>query len=57
MLATTVHGLFEDPAVLAALCGNAPARVLDDTFDALADAIDDHLDTDLLWRLTEPETT
>lgn len=52
VLATTVHGLFEDPAVIAALCGTSPRPVLEDTFDALADAVDEHLDTDLIRRLT-----
>lgn len=52
VLATTVHGLFEDPLVVEALCGAAPPPVLDRTFDLLADAIDAHLDTSLLDRLT-----
>jgi len=51
VLATTVHGLLEDPAVLAALFGTAPGPVLDATFDHLADAVDTHLDRDLLDRL------
>jgi len=53
VLATTVHGLLEEPAVLAALCGHRPPPVLETTFDALADAVDEHLDTDLLWRLVQ----
>ena len=51
MLATTVHGLLEDPAVLAALFGARPGDVLDATFDLLADAVDTHLDRHLLDRL------
>jgi adenosylcobyric acid synthase len=51
VLATTVHGLLENPDVLEALCGHRPAPVLDATFDGLADAVDAHLDTDLLWDL------
>jgi adenosylcobyric acid synthase len=51
VLATTVHGLLEEPAVLAALFGVPPGPVLDDTFDRLADAVDEHLDTALLRRL------
>jgi adenosylcobyric acid synthase len=51
MLATTVHGLLEDPAVLAALFGTVPATGLDETFEALADAVDEHLDTQFLSRL------
>jgi adenosylcobyric acid synthase len=52
VLATTVHGLLEDPAVVEALCGVQVHDPLDDTFDLLADAVGEHLDTDLLWRLT-----
>jgi adenosylcobyric acid synthase len=51
VLATTVHGLLEDPAVLHALVGVRPPPVLDATFDALADVIDAHLDTELLWSM------
>ena len=51
VLATTVHGLLEDPGVLAALFGRRPIVTLDDTFEQLADAVDAHLDTDLLHRL------
>ena len=51
VLTTTVHGLLEEPTVLEALFGTKPPPVLDDTFDLLADAVDEHLDTDLLWSL------
>ena len=51
VLATTVHGLLEDPDVLAALFGRRPLRTLDDTFEQLADAVDTCLDTDLLRSL------
>lgn len=51
VLATTVHGLFEDPGVLAALCGRRPPPVLEPTFELLADAVDRHLDTSRLWSL------
>jgi adenosylcobyric acid synthase len=54
VLATTVHGLLESPDVLAALCGHRPPPVLEATFDLLADALDEHLDTALLWRLVQP---
>jgi adenosylcobyric acid synthase len=40
----SVHGLFEDPDLVAALLGVRPARSLDDVFDALADAVEEHLD-------------
>lgn len=51
ILATTMHGLLEDPEILEALCGYRPAPVLEATFDALADAVDDYLDTGLIWDL------
>ena len=51
VLATTVHGLLEDPDVLDALVGVRPPPVLDATFDALADAVDEYLDTDRLWAM------
>lgn len=53
VLATTVHGVFEDLEVLEALSGRRVAPVLEATFESLADALDEHLDTDLLWRLVE----
>jgi adenosylcobyric acid synthase len=52
VLATTVHGLLEDPDVVARLVGRRPQLVLDETFDLLADVVDEHLDTSLLRRLT-----
>jgi adenosylcobyric acid synthase len=52
VLATTVHGLLEDPDVVERLVGRRPAPVLDATFDLLADVVDEHLDTALLRRLT-----
>ncbi|MEM9513904.1 MAG: cobyric acid synthase [Actinomycetota bacterium] len=52
VLATTVHGIAESPEFLTALTGIAPPAVLDDTFDQLADAIDEHLDTGLIDALT-----
>jgi adenosylcobyric acid synthase len=51
VLATTVHGLFENPALVEAVTGIRPSSVLEDTFDLLADAVDEHLDTSLLCRL------
>jgi adenosylcobyric acid synthase len=53
LLATTVHGVLEDPAVLAALFGTAPGPVLEATFDNLADAVDEHLDRARLDRLVK----
>jgi adenosylcobyric acid synthase len=51
VLATTVHGMFENPAVVESLTGIRPRSVLEETFDLLADAVDEHLDTSLLCRL------
>ncbi len=51
VMVTTVHGLFEDPDVVAAVLGHRPAPVLDVTFDQLADAVDEHLDTSYLRRV------
>jgi adenosylcobyric acid synthase len=53
VLATTVHGLLEDPEVVERLVGRRPRLVLEETFELLADAVDEHLDTDLLRRLTD----
>lgn len=46
-----LHGLLEDPAVLEGLFGGRPARAPEDTFERLADAVEEHLDTGLLRRL------
>ena len=51
VLATTVHGLLEDADVVERVLGVRPRPVLDETFDLLADAVDEHLDTALLDRL------
>ncbi len=57
MVATTVHGLFESPAFVESVVGpsgDVPlGSVLDRTFDHLADAVEEHLDTDLLLGLVE----
>ena len=53
VLATTVHGLLEDPDVVERLVGRRPPPVLEETFDLLADAVDAHLDTSLLHRLVQ----
>ena len=52
VLATSAHGLFEDPAVVEAVTGIRPALVLADTFDPLADLVDEHLDAALIDELT-----
>lgn len=51
VLGVYVHGLLEDPGLLAAIVGRAPERPLEHTFDLLADAVDGHLDTALLRSL------
>lgn len=50
VLAVSAHGLFENPALVAALVGRAPARSLENVFDALADAAEQHLNVPLLLR-------
>ena len=44
VLGIYLHGLFEEPQVLAALFDSRPPRSLDEAFDALADAVEQHLD-------------
>jgi adenosylcobyric acid synthase len=44
VLGLYLHGLFEVPEIVEALVGRRPARSLDAVFDALADAVDEHLD-------------
>lgn len=53
ILATTVHGLLEDPKVLQAVTGHEPVPVLEQTFDLLADAVEAHLDGDYLMSLVQ----
>lgn len=48
VLGVYLHGLVENPTVLAALTGRAPARTLEQVFAALADLADDHLDLSTL---------
>ncbi len=48
VLGITVHGALEEPAIVEALVGRAPRRTLDQAFDALADAVEEHLDVDAL---------
>lgn len=52
VLGVACHGLLEDPAVVEALLGVRPVDTLEATLDALAAAVDEHLDTDLLRRMT-----
>lgn len=50
VLALYTHGLFESPAVLRALFG-ATTPTLEDTFEGLADFVDEHLGHDRLMSL------
>ncbi len=52
VLATTVHGLFETSSFITDLLGVTVEPVLEATFELLADAVENHLDTDLIHRLT-----
>jgi len=45
-----LHGLFEEPDILADLFHERPRRTLDQAFDELADAIEEHLDVPFLLR-------
>jgi len=53
VLGVYAHGLFESPALLRAMWG-ATAPALEDSFDLLADLVDEHLDRGLLDRLLAP---
>jgi adenosylcobyric acid synthase len=44
VLGIYVHGLFEQPELVEALFGELPRRSLDEAFDDLADAVEEHLD-------------
>jgi adenosylcobyric acid synthase len=48
VLGVYLHGLLEQPEILGALFGRVPPRTLEATFDALADAIEAHLDVGAL---------
>jgi len=51
VLGVYTHGMFENAAVLRALGDLGPGARLDRTFDALAAAMDEHVDVDRLLRL------
>jgi adenosylcobyric acid synthase len=48
VLGVYLHGLFEQPEPIAALFGESPARSLEEAFDELADAVEEHLDVSAL---------
>jgi adenosylcobyric acid synthase len=50
VLGIYLHGVFEDAEVLADLFGERPRRSLDQAFDQLADAVEEHLDVPFLLR-------
>jgi adenosylcobyric acid synthase len=50
VLAVYVHGMLEEPAVLHALFGARPYRTLDQSFDQLADVVEEHLDMPFILR-------
>ena len=51
VLGVSAHGMLESPEVLSSLFGTSPTCSLDDVFDALADAVETHLDTHRLDEL------
>ena len=53
VLALYLHGLFENPAVVQALFGR-PLPPLDQVFDRLADAVDQHIGEARLMALLQP---
>jgi adenosylcobyric acid synthase len=50
VLSVYAHGMFEESSVLDALFGTPPQRTLDQAFEGLADAIEEHLDVSFLLR-------
>jgi adenosylcobyric acid synthase len=52
ILGIYLHGMFESPALVGALLGERPARSLEQAFEQLADAIEEHLDVGALLDTT-----
>jgi adenosylcobyric acid synthase len=50
VLGVSVHGLFENPGIVAALVGRVPALSLDAVLDGLAEIVEQHLDVTRLLR-------
>jgi adenosylcobyric acid synthase len=48
VLGIAFHGLFEQPELVARITGRTPTTSLEDVFDRLADAVEEHLDVDSL---------
>jgi adenosylcobyric acid synthase len=55
VLGISLHGLFEQPELVAALLGTAPPRPLEATLDELADAVVPALDLEAVERLAGVE--
>lgn len=51
VLGISVHGVFEQPEVVAALLGRQPERPLEAVFEGLADLVEEQLDMETLGRL------
>ena len=51
LLGISVHGVFEQPEVVAALLGRTPERPLEAVFEGLADLVEERLDLDRLARI------
>jgi adenosylcobyric acid synthase len=54
VLGIYLHGLFEQPHLVAALLGEQPARSPEQVFDELADAAEAHLDLAALFQKAAP---
>ncbi len=50
VLGIYIHGMLEEPGILAALFHERPRRTLDQAFDELADVIEEHVDVPYLLR-------
>ena len=51
VLGISVHGVFEQPEIVAALLGRRPERPLEEVFEQLADLVEERLDMTTLERL------
>jgi adenosylcobyric acid synthase len=50
VLGIYVHGLFESPTLVRALLGATPSRSLEQVFEELADAVEEHLEIEAVLR-------
>jgi adenosylcobyric acid synthase len=51
VLGISIHGLFEQPAIVERIFGRVPERSLEAVFDDLADLVEERLDVDEISRL------